>query len=175
MTSVTEENADRTRRFYQALWNERDLAVIPEWIAPEYVGYFTSRPEPVRGPAGFRSFANDLFSAFPDLRMSIQDMVARDDRVVSRVHLTGTHLGPMQGYAPTGLRVSTTFAAIERYAGGLCVEEWVYADDLGLARQIRALPMPGSVAERAAQWVHRAYGWRVRQSNRDQDAGPRRM
>jgi predicted ester cyclase len=164
MTSVADENTDKTHRYYQALWNERDVAVIPDWIASDYIGHFTSRPD-VHGPAGFRSFADELFTAFPDLHMSIEDVIARDDHVVSRVRLTGTHLGPMQGYAPTGLRVSTTFVAIERYANGLCVEEWVYVDDLGLARQVGALPLPGSAAERVAQWAHRAYAWRSRRRN----------
>jgi steroid delta-isomerase-like uncharacterized protein len=162
MVEAFAENASKTRRYYQALWNERDVSVIADWIAPDYVGHFTSFADPVRGPDGFRAFADTLFKAFPDMSMSIEDMIAHEDKVVSRITLTGTHLGPMQGYAATGLPIATSFIAIERYLAGLCVEEWVYADDIGLARQIGALPMPGSAAERIAQWVHRARGWRHR-------------
>jgi predicted ester cyclase len=168
---VSTENASKTRRYFQALWNDRDVSVIADWIAPGYVGHFTSYLDPIRGPAGFRAFADELFLAFPDLSMSIEDVIARDDKVVSRVKLTGTHLGPMQGYAATGVAVSTSFVGIEHYLDGLCFEEWVYADDIGLARQIGALPMPGTTAERIAQWVHRARGWRFRRTHASRQAG----
>jgi predicted ester cyclase len=134
MMTVGEDNADKTRRYYEALWNERDRSVIADWIAPEYVGHFSRRPDPIVGVAGFSGMAEELFTAFPDVRMTIEDLVAEGDRVASRVRLTGTHRGPMEGYAPTGARVDTQFAAIERYLNGLCVEEWVFSDDLGIAR-----------------------------------------
>lgn len=153
--STAEHNAATTRRYYEALWNDRDRSVIPDWIAPEYVGHFTRYPEPIRGIAGFESMADELFAAFPDLHVRIEDLVAADDRVASRVRIAGTHDGPLQGYAPTGIEVDTTFAAIERYAHGRCVEEWVFSDDLGIARQIRAVPAAGGLAERLGQAIHR--------------------
>jgi predicted ester cyclase len=159
-------NADATRRNYEALWNRRDLGVIPSWIAPGYVGHFTRRPEPVLGTEGFRRLVEDLFTAFPDLHMVIEDLVADEDRVASRVSVTGTHRGPLEGYAPTGVAVETSFLAIERYADGLCVEEWVYSDDLGIARQLRALPAAGSRAEGIAKGVHRLLAPVVRRRNR---------
>jgi predicted ester cyclase len=155
MTAADVDNASKTLRYYDALWNARNRAVIADWIAPDYVGHFTRLPEPVRGIDGFRAMVDELFVAFPDLHMSIDDMIAQGDRVVSRVHLSGTHRGVLLGYAPTGLGIAASFVAIERYADGLCVEEWVYSDDLALARQIGALPAPGSRAERFAKALHR--------------------
>lgn len=165
MTTV-ESNAAKTRRCYQALWNDRDRSVIADWIAPDYVGHFTRRPEPVRGVAGFTALADELFTAVPDLQMAIEDLVADGDRVASRVRITGTHLGPLEGYAATGVAIDTTFLAIERYAKGLCVEEWVHSDDLGIARQIKALPAAGSIAERAARSLHRLAAMRLRRRGR---------
>src|SRR5690606_27909964 len=78
---VADENAEMTRRCYDALWNDRDRDVIAAWIAPEYVGHFTRRPEPIRGVEGFTAMADELFAALPDLRMTIEDLVAGDDRV----------------------------------------------------------------------------------------------
>jgi predicted ester cyclase len=164
--TTTEDNADKTRRYYEALWNQRDRRVIADWIAPEYVGHFSRRPDPIVGVAGFTDMAEELFTAFPDVRMTIEDLVADGDRVASRVRLTGTHQGPMEGYGPTGVRVETSFAAIERYADGLCVEEWVFSDDLGIARQIKALPSAGSVGERMAKLGHRLVSPLLRRSAR---------
>jgi predicted ester cyclase len=162
MAATAAENATKTRRSYEALWNQRDMSVIEAWISPGYLGHYTSRPDPVRGVEGFRSMAEDLLSAVPDLRMSIEDLVADGERVVSRIEATGTHTGPLLGYAPTGLRVTVSFVAIERYADGLCVEEWVFSDDLGLARQIRALPEPGTRAERLGMALHALKARRLR-------------
>jgi predicted ester cyclase len=164
--SAAEQNADKTRRYYDALWNTRDRSVIQDWIAPDYVGHYTRRPQPVRGVSGFEAMADELFNAFPDLHTTIEDLVASDDRVASRVRITGTHLGEMEGYAPTGVRVETSFVAIERYVDGLCVEEWVYSDDLGIARQIKALPAANSVGERLAKGLHRLAAPLLRRTRR---------
>ncbi|HUF33748.1 MAG TPA: ester cyclase [Acidimicrobiales bacterium] len=137
--TITEENADKTRRYYEALWNRRDRSVIADWIAPDYVGHFTSRPKPIHGVEGFVAMAEGLLGAFPDLAMLIEDQVAEDDQVVSRIRLTGTHEGDFAGVSPTCRSVDVGFVAIERYAEGLCVEEWVYFDDMGLARQLGLL------------------------------------
>jgi predicted ester cyclase len=163
---ASDGNAATTRRYYDALWNDRDRTVIPEWIASEYVGHFTRYPEPVLGVAGFEAMADELFRAFPDLRVQIEDLVADGDRVASRVRIVGTHRGVLQGYAPTGVRVDTIFAAIERYRDDRCVEEWVFSDDLGIARQIKALPTAGGVGERIAQALHRLSAPLIRRTNR---------
>jgi predicted ester cyclase len=161
------DHEQTTRRFYEQLWNQRDRSVIPDWIDPGYVGHLTRRTEPVIGVDGFTEFADELLAALPDLTVVLEDVVASGDRVASRIRLTGTHLGPIDGYAPSGARVDTTYLAIERYGpDGRCVEEWVHSDDLGIARQIGALPAAGGRAERAAKALHRLSAPLLRRRNR---------
>ncbi len=162
MEGATVANVEKTRRYYRRLWNERDFSVIPDWISPDFVGHYTSRPEPVRGVEGFRSVVDELLTGFPDLRMEIEDTISEGDKVVSRVAAVGTHRGVFNGWAPTGLTVTSTFVGIERYVDGLCVEEWVYSDDVGAARQMRALPEAGSRGERLAIALHRLSTARLR-------------
>jgi predicted ester cyclase len=162
MEAATSDNAAKTRRYYDQLWNQRDFDVILDWIAPDFVGHYTSRPEPVRGVDGFRVFAQELIVAFPDLAMTVEDTIAQGDLVVSRVTMRGTQSGELAGYAPTGLAVSAGFIGIERYRDGLCVEEWVNSDDMSLARQIKALPEPGSRGERLGIRLHRLSTRRLR-------------
>jgi predicted ester cyclase len=161
------ENAEKTRRCYEALWNQRDRSVIADWIDPGYVGHYTRWPQPVVGVEGFTALAEELLAALPDLAMTIEDVVADGDRVASRIRLTGTHLGPIDGYAASGAHIDTSYLAIERYGpDGRCVEEWVHSDDLGIARQIGALPAAGGRAERAAKALHRATAPLLRRRNR---------
>jgi predicted ester cyclase len=155
-------NEATTRRLYQAVWNERRIALVEEWVTPDFVGYYSAYPAPVQGLEGFRGFVTDLLTAFPDVTMTLQETMAVADKVVSRVRMTGTHNGAMLGFAPTGRKVDVEYIAIERYLDGLCVEEWVQSDDLRLSRQIGALPEPGSAGERAAKALHRVAAARMR-------------
>jgi predicted ester cyclase len=146
-----ESNEAKTRRLYDAVWNQRQLGLIDEWVTPDFVGHWSMAPAPVHGPAGFRAMAEELLAALPDAHFEIEDLIAADDKVVSRVRVTGTHQGRMQGFAPTGRPVAMEYIAIERYADGKCAEEWVYANELDVSRQIGALPPAGSAAEKVAQ------------------------
>jgi predicted ester cyclase len=162
MEAATGDNAAKTRRYYHQLWNQRDFSVIEDWIAPDFVGHHTARPEPVRGIDGFRAFADELLAAFPDLEMTVEDTVAQGDLVASRVTMRGTHCGELSAYAPTGVVVTAGFIGIERYRDGLCVEEWVNSDDMAIARQIKALPERGSRGERLGIGLHRLSTRRLR-------------
>src|SRR6476620_7734101 len=133
-------NEAKTRRLYDAVWNERRLDLIEEWITPAFVGHYSAYPEPLHGFAGFRVMVDDLLTAIPDVRMRLEDTVAAGDKVVSRVTMTGTHSGPMLGFAPTGRPIEAQFVTIERYGpDGRAEEEWAMTPDLALSRQIGAL------------------------------------
>lgn len=145
-------NEAKTRRLYDQVWNERRLELIDDWVTADFVGHWSMYPEPVHGPAGFHAAAQELLTALPDARFSVEDAIAADDKVVTRARVRGTHSGPMQGFAPTGRPVDIEYIAIERYGSdGKCVEEWVRSDDLAISRQIGALPPAGSAAERVVQ------------------------
>jgi predicted ester cyclase len=161
MTTTTDHEA-KTRRYYDKVWNERRLELIDDWVRRDFVGHYGSYPEPIRGIEGFRAMVHDVLTAVPDVRMTVNDTVAADDKVVSRVAMTGTHTGPMLGFAPTGRPIAVEFIAIERYVDGLCAEEWVRSDDLALSRQIGALPTPGSLGERVAMRLHALGAKRMR-------------
>ena len=100
----TEENEAKTRRYFEELWNQRNFDVIEDWIAPSYLGHYSSYPQDLRGVQGFTDMARDLLGALPDLQMTVEDVIAQDDRVVTRFSARGTHKGELQGFAPTGHR-----------------------------------------------------------------------
>ena len=79
-------------------------------------------------------------AAFPDWRHTIEDMIAEGDKVVSRGTFRATHKGEYQGIAATGKEVVDTWIIIHRIAGGKIVEVWEESDELGLLRQLGAIP-----------------------------------
>jgi predicted ester cyclase len=78
-----------------------------------------------------------LRRAFPDLRYTIEDVIATDDRAVARVVMTGTHKGDLFGLAPTGRPVRVDQINIEEIGpDGRIREHWRVTDELGLMRQV---------------------------------------
>ena len=86
-------------------------------------------------------------AAFPDLRLSIDELFAHEDKVVWRWRSEGTHTGEFFGLLPTHKRGEVTGISIARLEDGKVVETWSEWDNLGLLRQLGAAPGPGSRAE----------------------------
>lgn len=136
----TESNKALVRRYLEATWNERDRAAIDEAIAPEFIQHTPGVPP---GRDGVKGFFQMIDSAFPDARMTVEDVVAEGDRVVWRFTIHATHTGPFQGIPATGRAVTITGMNIARMAGGQIVESWGEQDNLGLLRQLGVVPATG--------------------------------
>lgn len=99
---------------------------------PDQVG-FNDRPV---DRLAFQRMVASFKSAYPDFRMVVQQQIAEGDRVVTRVHCEGTHLGNDEGVAATGKRVRFTGIAIDRIQDGKVVEMWYWADTWDRLKQI---------------------------------------
>ena len=81
-----------------------------------------------------------LLQAFPDLHVTIEDLIAEGEKVVARNTVTGTHTGEYLGLAPTGKFISYNEIFICRFANGKIAETWGSVDVLSQLRQLGALP-----------------------------------
>jgi predicted ester cyclase len=136
-----EENKDIIRRFCDEAVNKRNLSVVDELIAADYIDHVTGVGD-VSGSEGMKQHLVMGFTAFPDLRITIEDIVAEGDRVVSRITNSGTHKGDLMGIAQTGKYVTWESMSIDRIADGKCIEGWEVADHLGLMQQLGVIPTP---------------------------------
>jgi predicted ester cyclase len=141
---MSEENKALVRRYFEEIWDKGNLDLIDELFTTNFVRHGPTGTEgEVRGLEGFKGLVSMYHSAFPDLRIPIEDLVAEGDRVVSRWRTHGTHEGELMGNAPTGNQTSVTGILIDRISGGKIEEEWVDYDTLHLMQQIGAVPQPG--------------------------------
>jgi predicted ester cyclase len=85
-----------------------------------------------------------LLRAYPDLHITIEDLIAEGDKVVSRNTVTGTHQGEHMGLQPTGKSVTYNEIFIARFAGGRIAETWGVVDVLSQMRQLGAIPAGAS-------------------------------
>jgi len=137
----TEENKAAVRRIMEELFNKGDLAVVPEVIAPEFV-HHTLFGE-VKGPDGFKQVVTTMRNAFPDLKYTIDSMVAEGNVVAFSLRVQGTFNGEFLGMSPTGKQLNITEAVFFRFAGGKAVEGWTYSDSLAFYQQLGVSPPGG--------------------------------
>ncbi len=138
----TEENKATTRRvFIEEFWNQGNLPVVDELCTPNFI-YHTATG-PVHGPEGLKQFATMYRTAIPDLHITIEDMIAEEDKVVTRWTARGTQLGPLMGIPPTGKQATVTGIVIGRFEGGKFVEGWLEFDALGMMQQLGVVPSMG--------------------------------
>lgn len=136
-------NIALVRRFYTDFFNSGNFAAADEIVAPEFIEHI---PQPIpgarstTGPEAIRSFASMFRAAIPDLSVSVDDLIAAGDKVVTRVTWQGTQQGPLFGADPTGKRLRFTGIDIVRIRDGKFVEHWGEVDVLGVLDQLGFLP-----------------------------------
>jgi steroid delta-isomerase-like uncharacterized protein len=136
-----EENKAIIRRVFEEGLNQRRLDLFDALLAPTYVNH--NMPAPTPGPAGFKAVIGMFLSAFPDISITVEDVLAEGDRVATRGTFRGTHQGEFMGVPPTGKAVAVSYIDLWRLEGGRAVENWVQMDLLGLMQQLGAIPAPG--------------------------------
>jgi steroid delta-isomerase-like uncharacterized protein len=144
---VSEENKAVIRRFNELVeqyWRTGDADAFDEVVASDFVHYSPGLPPDLEG----MKQALPMFrGAFPDMRLTEEDMIAEGDKVVDRVTVRGTHQGELMGIPPSGNQVEFMETHISRIADGKIVERWGQWDALGMMQQIGAVPAPGPSEE----------------------------
>ncbi|HRW07124.1 MAG TPA: ester cyclase [Caldilineaceae bacterium] len=136
--AVTEfENKALLQRFYQEIWTEGDLAVIDEIIAEDFVDQFSGQ----NGREAFRGTVELFRSAFSDLSVNYENVIADGDIVVAEVTFSGTYTGGLEeifGIPDSAIGNEVTWGGVDyaRIVDGQYVEGWGTHDDLGWFTQL---------------------------------------
>jgi len=125
------------RRWFEEMWNQGRVELIPELLAPDAPIYDVGAPGEVRrGPEGFRPTYEKLRGAFPDIRFTIEEIISEGDIVALRWTARMTHHGPHLGFAPTDAPVTMGGMGFARVRDGKVVEAWNNWDMMGLLQQL---------------------------------------
>jgi predicted ester cyclase len=125
---MSDQNKALVERYYATVLNGRDLDAVGEFFADE------------RMVEGVRRGCFRYFEAFPDLHVSLDELIAENDRVFLRSTITGTHDGEYKGIPATGRHVAAESAEVFRIADGKFVGYWCQTDVAGLMRQLTEEP-----------------------------------
>ena len=134
----TEENKAILHRFFEEVFHQKNPAALEQFFAPDMV----ENNLPPEGIEAHQHFLSLYFNAFPDLTVTVEDMVAEGDKVATRGLFTGTHRGVFMGVPPTGKEVSVKYMDAWRVENGKAVENWVRLDLLDLMQQLGVVPAP---------------------------------
>ena len=147
---MSEHNKAIVRRLFAELWNNGNLSVADEVFAPHYAHYDPSTPDFGRGPGSEKKRAALYRTAFPDLHLTIEDVIAEGETVMTRWSCRGTHKGDLNGIAPTGKHVTISGVTVARVSNGKIVEGYVNWDALGLMQQLGVVPQLANRAKAIA-------------------------
>ena len=130
---MSEQNKTLARRWFEDLFNRGDLDAAEEILSAEFVDHLPREEE--RGLEELKQYVTMYRAAFPDIRDTIDELVAEGEKVVVRLTSRGSHQGEFMGIAPTGRHVRFSRMRLFRIAENKTAESWVNIDQLGLLEQ----------------------------------------
>ena len=134
----TEDNKALARRYIEEVFNQKNLTLVDELNSPDFV--FHNASTTIQGREPYKAYLSMILTAYPDLHMTIEDMIAEGDKVVTRLTAYGKHAGDMFGIQATDNDLEMKAVAIHRVVDGQIVEHWSCKDELGFLQQLGVIP-----------------------------------
>lgn len=142
---MSEEIKATIRRVFAEFYNRGNLDAYDEICAPDFVRHRPPLPDIV-GLAAYKESIAKLRATYPDLELTIHEILVDGDSNAVRWTMRGTHAGRAgQGgsFRPTGKPVEWTGITVSHMRDGKMVEVWANIDNLGVMQQLGVVPAPG--------------------------------
>ncbi|MFX1466107.1 MAG: ester cyclase [Promethearchaeota archaeon] len=133
---ITEEEVQAFNDRILDMWNNADLTIADEVYAPEIVRHDCNVPEAIVGIENVKDFLDNLLKAFPDLNLTIDEVIVEGNRMAQKWTMTGTNTGPINGMPPTGKSVHFSGISIGHFVDKKLVEIWDFYNALDMVQQL---------------------------------------
>lgn len=143
MSTRSAQHAALAQRFHMDIFQQGKLEVADEILASDFTWHAHSPQIPAdlpRGPEGVKQVARAYRAAFPDMKITHEDVIASDNDVVIRWNVSGTQRGELLGAPSSGKHAEMTGIDIFRIENGKLAELWQNEDDLSLLQQLDIIP-----------------------------------
>ena len=140
---MAEEYETFIHKWFEEVWNNKNEDAIEEMMSEDCIANGLSGPDgnPLRGHDGFKTLHRAFVSAYPDLRVTVEDTLIDGDKIAARCSVTGTHDGHGLGVTPTNNPVEFSGMTIVRVKEGKIVEAWNEFDFMKMYTQVGALTL----------------------------------
>jgi C-1 hydroxylase len=132
-----EENKELVHRYVEKVWNGHQLDKANEFTGDDQLEESLEHIQ-------------QFLTAFPDVHIAIEDIIAEGDKVVVRIRASATNTGPFAGKPPTGKKIQLLSIRIFQIAGGKIIDTWAMQDRLGLMEQLGYLQSTSGTVNWAA-------------------------
>jgi predicted ester cyclase len=140
---MSEENKKLVRRWFEEVWNQQSEAAIDEMFAPGGKAYgFPESNSILVGPESFKNVHRFFLGAFPDLRITVREIITEGDKVAVSWTATMTHLGDQLGFAPTMKKETLDGSSFLTVSGGQIKEGTNYMEMQGLILRLKSSSQP---------------------------------
>jgi steroid delta-isomerase-like uncharacterized protein len=146
---MSQENINAVHRLFEEAWNKRNIGAVDHILKFDYRRHDPSTPDMGIGSENYKRIVELYTSAFPDLQLTIEDIVDSGDKLAVRWTAIGTHEGPLNEIAPTRKKVSIRGMSIFLFEDGMVQEEWLNWDALGMLQQFGVVPQTFKTAKAA--------------------------
>jgi steroid delta-isomerase-like uncharacterized protein len=136
------DNKDLVRRWFEEVWNKGRVGAIDEMLTEDCVVHGFG--DDLRGPEGFKPFHEAYRDAFPDVNITVDEVISEGDIVAARWSGRGTHRGHRLGFAATHKAATLSGMVFVRVRDGRIAEGWNTFDQFGMLQQLGAVSMPGN-------------------------------
>jgi predicted ester cyclase len=136
---VSEANKAAMRDILR-IFETGDLTGVESLIAPNAVDHQGMPGVDTNGVEGFKRLVTIMHTAYPDMHMHIEDLIAEGDKVVARTEMHGRNTGAFMDQPATNKEVEGKSIDIIRFENGLAVEHWGISNDLEMMQQLGLLP-----------------------------------
>ena len=132
----SEQNKALLERYIEEVWHKENPGALDAFLAPDYQRHRSPHAPPLN-LADQKQLLKGFRAAFPDIAITVEDVIAEGDKIAFRSTMHGTHQGEILGIAPTGRAVTFSLLDIIRIQDGKIAEQWGGPDLYDLARQLR--------------------------------------
>jgi steroid delta-isomerase-like uncharacterized protein len=144
---TSEEMKEVARRGAAECWRWHNMDALDDLLAPDYKVYVGGKLT-YSGRDAMKAQVTQAQAAFPDVNVTVEDLIAEGDKIVVRFTFRGTHTGAyhmdMGDLPPTGKQVAVTGIIIFRFEDGKIIENREVLDNLGMLQQLGIIPSPGA-------------------------------
>jgi predicted ester cyclase len=123
-----DNNKQIIRQVFEEAFNHKNTELIDVLFSPHFTDQST--PDQQAGPQGVKEYFTQVHTSFPNMQVTIEDLIAEGEKVVVRTTWRGTHPGKLADVEPTSKQVTGTMIQIFRVVDGQIMEEWNEGSDL---------------------------------------------
>lgn len=130
-------------RWFEEVWNNQNEEAINEMCAEDVVanGLTDAEGNTICGVEAYKNLFRTFLSAYPDMKITVEDTISEGDKIAARCRVSATHTGEGLGIAPTNQPLEFTGITIVKLKDGKIVEAWNEFDFMKMYSQVGALTL----------------------------------